>query len=172
MMDRPEIPNRARQRWWNARQVHGLVLASGLISALVSGPAAASEMSNIAASGIVHEVEDDGSARPISPEEMTACLLGVWMHSIEEDTQELTIYRPGDYAFPPARGRTGFEFITAGYLVYHGFGPADEPEVTNGRWELISPNLVTIEVNQEQGPSPRETLEIVACSDDLLQIAR
>lgn len=116
--------------------------------------------------------DEEASERGLSPDEMTRCLLGAWTHSMEEDTEELIVYRPGDYPFPAARGRTGFEFIAAGYLVYHGFGPADEPEVWNGRWELVARNRVDIEVNQNPSPDLRETLHIASCSEDLLEIAR
>ncbi len=32
-----------------------------------------------------------------------------WMHSHEEDSGDVQVYRPADYDFPPARGRRGFE---------------------------------------------------------------
>ncbi len=32
-----------------------------------------------------------------------------WIHSHEEDTDTEMVYRPADFAFPPSRGRTGFE---------------------------------------------------------------
>lgn len=108
----------------------------------------------------------------LRPELLTICLMGSWMHSYEEDTDELTIYRPEDYAFPISRGRTGFEFLAAGYLVYHGIGPADEPLVTPGHWELISRDEVAIEIDNLDGPTVRETLNIVSCSEDRLELAR
>ena len=32
-----------------------------------------------------------------------------WIHSYEEDTEDVRVYRPRSYDFPLSRGRTGFE---------------------------------------------------------------
>ncbi len=155
--------------------MRNILLGVGLSLMLVGVPAftaAAPAVSDASDLSAVRQAEDEGGERPLSAEEMTRCLLGKWMHSIEEDTEEALVYRPGDYPFPPVFGRTGYEFIAAGYLVYYGFGPADEPEVWNGRWDLIARNTVAIDVNQAPGPNLKERLDIVSCGADLLEIAR
>jgi hypothetical protein len=52
--------------------------------------------------------------------DLRTCLLVRWMHSHEEDTDATEIYRPAEYAFPPARGRIGYEFIPDGQAIYLG----------------------------------------------------
>jgi hypothetical protein len=62
-------------------------------------------------------------------------LMRHWVHSHEEDTGDVRVYRPADYDFPPARGRRGFELKPGGEMVVYGPGAADRPEATTGRWE-------------------------------------
>jgi hypothetical protein len=63
-------------------------------------------------------------------------LLQHWMHSHEEDSGDVRVYRPADYEFPPARGRRGFELEPGGEAAIYGPGPSDRPEATTGRWEF------------------------------------
>ena len=58
-------------------------------------------------------------------ENLEACVLGHWIHSHEEDTPGIAIYRPREYEFPPARGRTGFDFIASGKAVYYDIADSD-----------------------------------------------
>jgi hypothetical protein len=158
-------------RHWS-RMVTGLGLAATLLLSSPWQVAAAPVPPPTTASFTAMQADADSTAPTGSSEELTACLLGVWLHSMEEDTQELTVYRREGYPLPPARGRTGFEFIAAGYLIYHTFGPADEPEVWNGRWEVVGPSAVEISVNQSPEPDLRETLQIASCSGEMLEIRR
>jgi hypothetical protein len=175
MMGTSEISTDVRQRQSGMCRWQHILFSIGISLTLVGIPALAAGAPAVGDApdrSTVRQAEDEGGERPMSADEMTRCLLGKWMHSIEEDTEEVLVYRPGDYPFPPAFGRTGYEFIAAGYLVYYGFGPADEPEVWNGRWELIARNTVAIDVNQAPGPNLTERLDVVSCGDDLLEIAR
>jgi hypothetical protein len=156
-------------------RLRNVLFGIGISLALVGLPAvtaAAPVVSDSPHRSSDRQTEDEGGEPPLSQDEMTRCLLGAWMHSVEEDTEEVLVFRPDDYPFPPAHGRIGYEFIAAGYLVYYGFGPADEPEVWNGRWEMLSRIAVAIDVNQAPGPNLKETLRIASCSEDLLEIAR
>ncbi|MGW1344154.1 hypothetical protein ACWCOV_24135 [Kribbella sp. NPDC002412] len=61
---------------------------------------------------------------------------GRWTHSFEEDHDGITVYRPDDFAFPPARGRRGVEFRPDGTLVEWVIGRGDAPEARpDGRWD-------------------------------------
>lgn len=111
-----------------------------------------------------HAVTDEAS--------LTACLLGEWRHSHEEDTDERIVYRPADYPFPPSRGRVGFEFLAAGYLIFFGIDPADGESLSPGHWELLSDQRLQIEVNEPEQPRRLETLTIIACREDRLELAR
>jgi hypothetical protein len=96
------------------------------------------------------------------------CLIGRWLHSHEEDTSDVRVYRTEDYPFPPARGRDGFEFRPNGELVYLGIARADGTEEVNGRWTIDSSNRVRIEVESER--IEPFTLEVIACDENALKV--
>ncbi len=48
-----------------------------------------------------------------------------WMHSYEEDTNEVKVYRPDTYGFPPSRGRTGFQLNEDKSFINYEIAPAD-----------------------------------------------
>ena len=68
-------------------------------------------------------------------------LVGRWLHSHEEDTDEAQVFRPGDFDFPPARGRDGFELRADGTSLELRPGPADQPEQAEGSWKLEGDRL-------------------------------
>jgi hypothetical protein len=89
-------------------------------------------------------------------------LLGHWVHSHEEDSGDLRVYRPADYAFPPARGRRGFELDADGEVVLYGPGPSDKPEARTARWSWSSSGAGRVRLGDEG------ELEIVSVSPDRL----
>lgn len=68
-------------------------------------------------------------------------LPGRWVHSHEEDTDELRVYRPGDYPLPPSRGRTSIELRDDGTYSRRAPGPVDAPVETTGRWSRAGDRL-------------------------------
>jgi hypothetical protein len=82
-----------------------------------------------------------------------------WMHSHEEDSGDVQVYRPASYRFPPARGRYGFELKPDGEAVLYGPGPADKPEASTERWSSSDAGGVRV--------GDRE-LEIVSVDSDRL----
>jgi hypothetical protein len=62
--------------------------------------------------------------RPLPP-----ILFQRWVHSYEDDTAELRVYRPAGYDFPPARGRDGFEITPEGVFTLLGPGRSDRSTV-------------------------------------------
>jgi hypothetical protein len=83
-----------------------------------------------------------------------------WVHSHEEDSGDVQVYRPADYDLPPARGRRGFELVPDGELRLYGPGPSDKPEATTARWSPAGEGRVRL--------GDRE-LEIVSVSSDRLE---
>ncbi len=102
--------------------------------------------------------------------DLRSCILGHWMHSHEEDAQDVVVYRPADYKFPPSRGRRGFEFREGGKLVYFGIGRADGTEQFSGSWVVESSNRIRIEVNSER--IQPFVLQVVSCNDQSLEVRR
>jgi hypothetical protein len=88
-------------------------------------------------------------------------LMRHWTHSREEDSDDLRVYRPDGWDFPPARGRRGFELRPDGELLVYGPGPTDRPEATTGRWESSGDGRVRV---------GDEELEIVSLEPDRLTV--
>jgi hypothetical protein len=103
-------------------------------------------------------------------ENLQECILRHWVHSHEEDTHDVRVYRPTGYAFPPARGRRGFEFREGGKLIYYGIARADGSEQSSGRWTIEGTNRVQIDVDNER--IQPFILEIVSCDDETLKVKR
>ena len=103
-------------------------------------------------------------------EGLPTCILRHWVHSHEEDTADVQVYRPVSYNFPPSRGRRGFEFRAGGELIYYRIAPADGTLEAIGRWTLEGPNRVKIDVEDDR-IAPL-TLEIVSCDDEALKVKK
>ncbi|HUR54236.1 MAG TPA: hypothetical protein VMZ71_08900, partial [Gemmataceae bacterium] len=71
----------------------------------------------------------------------SSLLTRAWVHSHEEDTATTRVYRPAGYAFPPTRGRTGFQLQPDGVLSTHKPGPTDQTATAEGTWELADDQL-------------------------------
>lgn len=93
-----------------------------------------------------------------------------WVHSFEEDSGDLTTYRPADYQFPPARGRAGIEFHADGTFTERQIGPADALVEVRGRWQYGGSGLVR--VSFDDPGRPERMFEIVECTDQKLQVRR
>lgn len=91
-----------------------------------------------------------------------------WVHSFEEDTAGVRVYRPADYDFPRARGRSGIEFRPNGEFVELSIGPTDTPQPASGEWQAEGDNRVSISFGEES-LAPQE-LEIVSVDDERLVV--
>jgi hypothetical protein len=68
-------------------------------------------------------------------------LVRAWVHSHEDDTETAAVYRPAEFPFPPARGRTGFQLHPDGTLTARKPGPTDRSVVAAGTWQLAGDRL-------------------------------
>ncbi len=89
-----------------------------------------------------------------------------WIHSFEEDTVGVRIFRPADFPFPPARGREGFEIFSDGRFIHHPIGHADEWVSLHGSWQMTTSNLCRIII---KGQPPLE-MEILESGSDKLVV--
>jgi hypothetical protein len=90
-----------------------------------------------------------------------------WMRSHEEDAGGQAVYRPAGWAFPPSRGRAGFDLRPDGTLLRLQPGPADRPRKARGRWRLEGDRLVLLGMGAGETP---QTLKIVSASEDRLVV--
>lgn len=71
-------------------------------------------------------------------------LVGRWLHSHEEDSATDTVYRRAPYAFPPSRGRSGFDLAPDGSAHEIGIGPTDQPTTSKGQWSVVDENKLNL----------------------------
>ncbi|MFI1255513.1 hypothetical protein ACH4U6_17285 [Streptomyces netropsis] len=100
--------------------------------------------------------------------ELPAELFQRWTHSYEEDTEGVTVYRPTDYPFPPARGRRGMEIVADGTYIDHAIGAADVPDIIPGHWSTADGKSLAISFPGTNRPDRR--LEILQCDGKLLKV--
>ncbi len=100
---------------------------------------------------------------------LQACLFQRWTHSFEDDSGDITVFRPENYPFPPARGRSGIEFNADGTFVDWDIGSGDaQSRGVTGRWQQEGP--ARLRVQFEADSRAPELLEIIECADNLLKI--
>ena len=104
------------------------------------------------------------------PPPLASALFQHWVHSFEEDTASVKVYRPQGYAFPPARGREGFELRENGDYVRYDIGRGDGSVGVKGSWKRVGPQL--IEVRTREGTEARERLQILSCDDAMLKLRK
>jgi hypothetical protein len=103
--------------------------------------------------------------------DLPAALFRGWIHSHEEDTPGVQVYRPRGHPFPPARGRVGFEIRKDGTFIYFGIAATDGSSQKLGSWEPAGPGR--IEVSFAAGAAaPFSELEIETVDARKLTIRR
>ncbi len=93
-----------------------------------------------------------------------------WTHSYEDDTDGVRIYRPANYAFPPSRGREGFEIAKDGAYVRHAIGPDDRPQKMEGVWKMKGKNKFLISIPKME-TKPFE-MKIISVEKGMLKMER
>jgi hypothetical protein len=97
-------------------------------------------------------------------------LVGTWRHSHEEDTATEAVYRRGDFLFPPARGRIGYEFRTDYTCTYIGISPRDGAAREECTWRLGKGAQDQIVLSFPSGE--QRVLQIVSVAKDRLVIKK
>ncbi|WP_114778470.1 hypothetical protein [Botryobacter ruber] len=95
-----------------------------------------------------------------------------WLHSFEEDADDILVYRPNTYDFPPSRGRTGFSLEPNGVVKEYVIAPTDGLEEHEGRWEHADHKLLHIHFNPKDKIMKDYSLEIVELEDDVLKVKK
>ena len=67
-----------------------------------------------------------------------------WLHSYEEDTKDLKVYRPSSFDFPRGWGRTGMKFDNNGEFILFDIAPNDAIIQVPGKWHQITEGNLTI----------------------------
>jgi hypothetical protein len=75
--------------------------------------------------------------------ELESGLIGHWIHSQEEDSNNIMVFRPNTHPFPPARGRYEYKLEKGGKMLFIGPGPTDKRESADGTWSLEEDSTLT-----------------------------
>jgi hypothetical protein len=93
-----------------------------------------------------------------------------WIHSREEDTNEIQVYRPSTFNFPLSRGRIAFEIEKSGIFIQYGIGPDDTRKKVKGNWTIEEPNTIRIDFADKSVKSYK--MKIILCNDDIIKIRK
>lgn len=91
----------------------------------------------------------------------TQSIVGHWVHSHEEDSSGVQVYRPSTFGFPPAFGREALELRGDGSAVVYSIGPADGVEADSGRWSYSDTSrMLTITTGEASRPMRFEVAHV------------
>lgn len=88
-----------------------------------------------------------------------------WVHSREEDRDDVQVFRTEHFAFPPSFGRDGMELHPDGTFVQHDLGPADGTVAVPGRWARESALRIAVRFD-----GPRDDYDFTIDSVDADQL--
>jgi hypothetical protein len=89
----------------------------------------------------------------MNEKDASALLQQRWVHSHEEDTPTLMVFRPSTYNFPRSRGRKSFTLNPDGSLVDVGIAPTDGQQRSAGTWKLDGDELAFYTNSAAAAPS-------------------
>ncbi|MEC4019216.1 hypothetical protein [Streptomyces sp. H27-D2] len=101
--------------------------------------------------------------------ELPSGLFRSWVHSYEEDTEGVAVYRPADFPFPPARGRRGLELAADGTFTGHPIGRGDAPDAVTGHWQAADDGR-RLAVTFPDPDRPDRRVEVLHVYDRVLKI--
>jgi hypothetical protein len=97
-------------------------------------------------------------------------IFGRWIHSREEDTSDVMVFRPPSFAFPPSRGREGIELRENGEFLDYRIGATDRSEAVTGQWHLEQDNIIDVDFPITRLSPYR--LVVVSVDDGALKVRR
>ena len=94
-----------------------------------------------------------------------------WIHSREEDADDVQVYRPRGFNFPLSRRpRTTFEIEKDGIFIEYGLAPDDTRKPIGGNWTVEGPHTIRVDFKDESMKSYK--MEIISCTRDMLRIKK
>jgi hypothetical protein len=94
-------------------------------------------------------------------------LFGHWIHSREEDRDDVQVFRREGFSFPVSFARDGFRMFADGTFLQEDIGPADGIVTVPGRWSSRIRGRVAARFG---GARPDYDFEVVDVDDDVLRI--
>ena len=106
----------------------------------------------------------------IGSSEIPPEIFKTWQHSYEEDVEDVRVYRPSGFDFPPTFFREAMTFKRNGEFLLTVPGPADVPELILGTWEAEASNQIRVKF--EKGKHEAFTLQIISIDQEVLKVRR
>jgi hypothetical protein len=107
------------------------------------------------------------STSTASPAITRNALFGHWIHSREEDRDDVQVFRREGFPFPPSFARDGFRMFADGTFLQEDIGPADGIVTVPGRWSSRQPRRIAARF---AGARPDYDFEVVDVDADELRI--
>ena len=98
-----------------------------------------------------------------------------WIHSYEEDKDDIQVYHTSTFNFPLSRGRMGFEIEKNGTFTHYGIGPDDRQKKVEGNWTIgegEEPNTIKIDFATEKPIKPYNNMKIISYENNTLTIKK
>ncbi|MEH1848868.1 MAG: hypothetical protein V7L25_28855 [Nostoc sp.] len=93
-----------------------------------------------------------------------------WINSQEEDEQDLIVYRPEGFSFPPARFREKLNFKENGEFILTVPGADDVPREIQGTWESSVKDKILVQFPNSEIEG--FILQIVLIEEEILKVRR
>jgi hypothetical protein len=100
---------------------------------------------------------------------LSKSLFRKWLHSYEEDYEDVQVFRPNDFGFPPSRmPRDGYRFGKDGQVTRYIPGPTDALDAVEGRFRQSGDSMLALYFAHEaiKGFS----ISIIYCDEKSLKI--
>jgi hypothetical protein len=96
------------------------------------------------------------------------CLFKRWIHSFEEDSGAIQVFRPSDFDLPLTRApRYCYEFRKNGQVNRIGSGPSDAMTENKGKFRKTGEKKIILFL---EGLAKPTAIEILYCDDHILKI--
>jgi len=104
----------------------------------------------------------------LKPNKIPAEIFQYWIHSYEEDSEDIKVFHTQNYDFPLSRGRKGLEFKKDGKFLRYEIGPVDVPKKIIGEWKAPTKNSINV-LYSDLGIN-EDTFDIIFCDKNILKI--
>lgn len=104
------------------------------------------------------------------PIELDPIIFQKWLHSYEEDTKDIKIYRPSSFNFPRGWGRSGMKIDKNGGFILFDIAPNDAIVQIPGKWHQISDGK--LEISFPAGEKDDITIEIEELNTEILKVKK
>ena len=97
-----------------------------------------------------------------------------WIHSYEEDKDDIQVYHTSTFNFPLSRGRMGFEIEKNGTFTHYGIGPDDRQKKVEGNWTIgegEEPNTIKIDFAKDKPIKPY-IMKIISYENNTLTVKK